>query len=90
MNVLPVSNGTVQLTGSGERMIICSGDFTLVGSGGLFTTGSSSIHGLAVVAETGGCDCVCDGGVDATLESPPVTSPFTCGSAVTETFYPRF
>lgn len=84
VNVFPVSNGTVQLTGSGERMIICSGDFTLVGSGGLFTTGSSSIHGLAAVAETGAWDW--DGGVDATLDSPPVTSPFTCGSAVTGMF----
>lgn len=87
VNVFPVSSGTVQFTGSGERMIICSGDFTLVGSGGLFTTGSSSIHGLTAVADTG---CVCDGGVDATLESPPVTSPFTCGSAVTGTFHRRF
>lgn len=75
VKVFPVSRGTVQFTGSGDRMIICSGDFTLVGSGGLFTTGSSSIHGLAAVADTGGW--VCDGGVEATLESPPVTSPFT-------------
>lgn len=84
VNVLPVSRGTVQFTGSGERMIICSGDFTLVGSGGLFTTGSSSTHGRAVagVGAAGAC-AVCDGGVEATLESPPVTSPFTWGSAVT-------
>lgn len=37
VNVLPVSNGTIQLTGSGERIIICSGDLTRVGSGGDFT-----------------------------------------------------
>lgn len=42
MNVLPVSNGTVQLTGSGERIKICSGDFTLVGSGGDFIICSTS------------------------------------------------
>lgn len=84
VNVLPVSRGTVQFTGSGERMIICSGDFTLVGSGGLFTTGSSSIHGLAFVAGAGAGTC--DGGVEATLESPPVTSPFIWGSAVTGTY----
>lgn len=87
VNVLPVSRGTVQFTGSGERMIICSGDFTLVGSGGLFTTGSSSSQGLAWVTGTGApAFVVCDGGVEATLESPPVTSPFTWGSAVTGTF----
>lgn len=34
MKVLPVSKGTVQLTGSGDRMMICSGDLTRVGSGG--------------------------------------------------------
>lgn len=88
VKVLPVSRGTVQFTGSGERMIICSGDLTLVGSGGLFITGSSFSHGLAV-AGAGAC-VVCDGGVDATLESPPVTSPFTWGSAVTGTFDRRF
>lgn len=79
VNVFPVSRGTVQFTGSGERMIICSGDFTLVGSGGLFTTGSSSSHGLVCVTGAGagaGACVVCDGGVEATLESPPVTSPF--------------
>lgn len=38
VKVLPVSSGTVQKTGSGERMMtICSGDFTRVGSGGDFT-----------------------------------------------------
>lgn len=38
VKVLPVSNGTVQKTGSGERMItICSGDLTRVGSGGDLT-----------------------------------------------------
>ena len=87
VKVLPVSRGTVQFTGSGERMIICSGDFTLVGSGGLFTTGSSSSQGLAWVTGAGPTVfIVCDGGVEATLESPPVTSPFTWGSAVTGTF----
>lgn len=45
VNVLPVSKGTVQLTGSGERIIICSGDLTLVGSGGDFTNGSSGTSG---------------------------------------------
>jgi len=88
VNVLPVSRGTVQFTGSGERMIICSGDFTLVGSGGLFTTGSLSSQGLACVSRPAdaGAWVVCDGGVEATLESPaPVTSPFTWGSAVTGT-----
>lgn len=40
VNVFPVSKGTVQLTGSGERIKICSGDLTLVGSGGDLTTGS--------------------------------------------------
>lgn len=45
VNVLPVSKGTVQLTGSGERIIICSGDFTLVGSGGDLTNGSSGTSG---------------------------------------------
>jgi hypothetical protein len=43
VKVFPVSSGTVQLTGSGERIKICSGDLTLVGSGGDFTTGSQSI-----------------------------------------------
>lgn len=43
VKVFPVSNGTVQLTGSGERINICSGDFTLVGSGGDLTTGSRSM-----------------------------------------------
>lgn len=85
VKVLPVSRGTVQFTGSGERMIICSGDFTLVGSGGLFTTGSSSNQGLAWVTGAG-TFVDCDGGVEATLESPPVTSPFIWGSAVTRTF----
>ena len=33
VNVLPVSSGTVQLTGSGERTTNCSGDLTRVGSG---------------------------------------------------------
>lgn len=37
VNVFPVSNGTVQLTGSGDRIIICSGDLTRVGSGGDLT-----------------------------------------------------
>lgn len=37
VNVLPVSNGTIQLTGSGERINICSGDLTRVGSGGDLT-----------------------------------------------------
>lgn len=86
VKVLPVSRGTVQFTGSGERMIICSGDFTLVGSGGLFTTGSSSNQGLAWVTDAGTTFVDCDGGVEATLESPPVISPFIWGSAVTRTF----
>ena len=34
VKVLPVSSGTVQLTGSGDRTTICSGDLTRVGSGG--------------------------------------------------------
>ena len=43
VKVFPVSRGTVQLTGSGERMSICSGDFTRVGSGGdLINAGSTS------------------------------------------------
>lgn len=85
VKVLPVSRGTVQFTGSGDRMIICSGDFTLVGSGGLLTTGSSSSQGLPWVI--GAAFVVCDGGVEATLESPmSVASPFTWGSAVTRTF----
>ena len=33
-NVLPVSKGTVQLIGSGDLIISCSGDRTRVGSGG--------------------------------------------------------
>ena len=33
-NVLPVSRGTVQLMGSGDLIINCSGDLTRVGSGG--------------------------------------------------------
>lgn len=37
VNVLPVSKGTIQFTGSGERIIICSGDLTRVGSGGDLT-----------------------------------------------------
>lgn len=37
VKVFPVSNGTVQLTGSGDLINICSGDLTLVGSGGDFT-----------------------------------------------------
>lgn len=37
VNVFPVSRGTVQLTGSGDRIIICSGDLTRVGSGGDLT-----------------------------------------------------
>lgn len=41
VKVFPVSKGTVQFTGSGDRIIICSGDLTLVGSGGDFTIGSS-------------------------------------------------
>lgn len=40
VKVLPVSNGTVQLTGSGDLIKICSGDLTLVGSGGDLMTGS--------------------------------------------------
>lgn len=40
MNIFPVSKGTVQLTGSGDRIKICSGDFTRVGSGGDLMTGS--------------------------------------------------
>lgn len=47
VKVFPVSRGTVQLTGSGERMSICSGDFTRVGSGGdLTNAGSASISSL--------------------------------------------
>lgn len=53
VNVLPVSNGTVQLTGSGERIKICSGDLTRVGSGGDFimcsTSGCGSGLGPVVV-----------------------------------------
>ncbi|KNC30547.1 hypothetical protein FF38_05573 [Lucilia cuprina] len=41
VKVFPVSKGTVQLTGSGERIIICSGLLTRVGSGGDLTMGSS-------------------------------------------------
>lgn len=87
VNVFPVSNGTVQFTGSGERIIICSGDFTRVGSGGLLTTGSSSIQGAtwdaAIGAETT-LPALWDGGVEAMLDPPPpVASPFTWGSAVT-------
>lgn len=37
VNVFPVSKGTVQLTGSGDFIIICSGDLTRVGSGGDLT-----------------------------------------------------
>ena len=33
-NVFPVSSGTVQLMGSGDLIISCSGDLTRVGSGG--------------------------------------------------------
>lgn len=43
VNVFPVSSGTVQFTGSGERIIICSGLLTRVGSGGDLTIGSSGI-----------------------------------------------
>jgi len=42
VKVFPVSRGTVQLTGSGERMSICSGDFTRVGSGGDLTNAGST------------------------------------------------
>lgn len=52
-NVLPVSSGTVQFTGSGDRMIICSGDFTRVGSGGDLTMCSmSSCIGSGLALET--------------------------------------
>lgn len=46
VNVLPVSSGTVQLTGSGERISNCSGDLTLVGSGGDLIIGSSIASGI--------------------------------------------
>ena len=39
-NVLPVSRGTVQFIGSGERTMTSVGDLTRVGSGGDLTTGS--------------------------------------------------
>lgn len=53
VKVFPVSNGTVQLTGSGERIKICSGDFTRVGSGGDFIICSTSGcgNGLGPVCE---------------------------------------
>lgn len=41
VNVFPVSKGTVQLTGSGDRISNCSGDLTRVGSGGDLISGSS-------------------------------------------------
>lgn len=55
VKILPVSSGTVQFTGSGDRIMICSGDFTRVGSGGDLTSGSSgTITGIAVAkAEPG-------------------------------------
>jgi len=39
-NVFPVSRGTVQFIGSGERTMTSVGDLTRVGSGGDLTTGS--------------------------------------------------
>ena len=39
-NVFPVSSGTVQFIGSGDRTMPSVGDFTRVGSGGDLTTGS--------------------------------------------------
>uniref|UniRef100_A0A182J7R4 Uncharacterized protein n=1 Tax=Anopheles atroparvus TaxID=41427 RepID=A0A182J7R4_ANOAO len=54
VNVLPVSRGTVQLTGSGERMMICSGDLTRVGSGGDLIICSRISGGGATVGPTAG------------------------------------
>lgn len=52
-NVLPVSSGTVQLTGSGDRMMICSGDLTRVGSGGDLTMCSMiSCNGSGLALDT--------------------------------------
>ena len=49
VNVLPVSSGTVQLTESGERTTICSGDFTRVGSARALISGSSSSCGSTMM-----------------------------------------
>lgn len=55
VKVLPVSRGTVQLTGSGERIMICSGDLTRVGSGGdlmICSVISGGGSGLALDTDT--------------------------------------
>ena len=49
-NVLPVSRGTVQLMGSGDRIINCSGDLTRVGSGGDYRSNSFAEMSLKFVS----------------------------------------